>query len=298
MTLPPTKVFVFTFFMISLLSLQGCALQLLNIATPSSGYTRMEDIRYVETTTKTVNPRHTLDIYEPNDSQKSNTNNASAYSKNITLIFFYGGAWDSGKKELYRFVGRAFSLEGYRVVIPDYRLYPEVQFPNFVEDSALAVKKIASLYPDQEFILIGHSAGAHIASLLATDSKYLTAAQVSPSKIKAWIGWSGPYDFLPLTSGRVKRVFSSTNNLSLTQPIHFVTPSTPPALLTHGEEDTRVLIKNSQNMAKKLRSLNVDVIEKYYKEDSHSNTLVSASTLFRDVSSSFNDTIHFLNSLP
>ncbi len=283
--------------------LQGCALTLLNIATPTAGYVRTSDIPYGDKS------RQSLDIYEPSALSSKTSNNSlngipnntpnqpDSYDKNITLVFFYGGAWDSGNKDLYRFVGRAFALEGYRVIIPDYRVYPEVKFPEFVNDSALAIKKISAMYPDQQFVLIGHSAGAHITALLATDPDYLAKVSVPSRKIKAWVGWSGPYDFLPLTSRRIKAIFSGDFNIEKTQPIFYAGPSDPPALLTHGTKDTRVLLRNSKNMAKKLTDSNVNVIEKYYEGKTHSNTLVSASTLFRDVSPSFKDTIEYLSGL-
>ncbi|MGI1679962.1 MAG: alpha/beta hydrolase [Cellvibrionaceae bacterium] len=290
MRIYPCKTYSLVIIIILTVLLQGCALHLLNLATPPTGYSRTSDLSYGDL------PRQNLDIYEPNDDKTDTSFFANTYDKNVTLVFFYGGAWDSGNKDLYRFVGRAFALEGYRVVIPDYRIYPEVQFPLFVQDSALAIKKIITLYPDQKIVLVGHSAGAHIAALLATNPNYLSDVNVPMNKIKAWIGWSGPYNFLPLTNKRVKRIFSNTKDLSITQPINYISQSVPPTLLIHGEKDTRVIIQNSESMANKLRDYNVHVVEKYYKNNTHSNTLISASTLFREISPSFKDTISYLNS--
>ncbi len=56
------------------------------------------------------------------------------------IVFFYGGAWRGGNKELYRYVAKALARRGYVAVIPDYRIYPEVCYPEFIEDGALAVR--------------------------------------------------------------------------------------------------------------------------------------------------------------
>src|SRR5579859_3902132 len=81
-------------------------------------------------------------------------------------VFFYGGSWQSGNKGLYGFVGRSLASRGIIAVIPDYRLYPDVRYPAFLRDSALAVafaKRHASDWggDPHRLFLIGHSAGAY-----------------------------------------------------------------------------------------------------------------------------------------
>jgi acetyl esterase/lipase len=106
------------------LSLQGCSpLHLLNKLTPTSGFTRMQNVEYG------VLQRQKLDIYLP----------AGAAEAAPVVIFFHGGGWKSGNKNLYLYIGEAISALGFVAVLPDYRLYPEVRFPVFVEDSAAAV---------------------------------------------------------------------------------------------------------------------------------------------------------------
>ena len=56
------------------------------------------------------------------------------------VVFFYGGGWNSGSKDGYLFAARPFVEAGYIVAIPDYRVYPEVRFPSFVEDAAAALR--------------------------------------------------------------------------------------------------------------------------------------------------------------
>ena len=78
-----------------------------------------------------ASPRQHLDVNAPVATQNSLL---------PVVVFFYGGAWSSGRREYYAFVGRALAAQGFVVVIPDYRLVPEVRFPTFLEDGAAAVR--------------------------------------------------------------------------------------------------------------------------------------------------------------
>nr|MDQ6917698.1 alpha/beta hydrolase [Pseudomonadota bacterium] len=73
-------------------------------------------------------PRQQLDLYIP----------ANARGPFPVVLFFFGGSWNSGNRADYRFVGEALASRGIMVVIADYRLYPQVRYPEFLDDSALA----------------------------------------------------------------------------------------------------------------------------------------------------------------
>ena len=131
--------------------------------------------------------RHSLDVWDVP---------GGASSKPV-LIFWYGGGWVKGSKEDYGFAARAYAAKGYVVVMPDYRLVPEVRFPAFVQDGAAAVKwveaNIARYGGDPRRIAFaGHSAGAYTAIMLATDPRYLRAAGVDPKVVFGGVGLSGP----------------------------------------------------------------------------------------------------------
>ena len=85
----------------------------LNALTPKSGYTVERDLAYGR------DPRQRLDLYLPDD----------AGADTPLLVFFYGGNWESGSKELYGFVGQAFASRGYVTAIPDYRALPAGPLP-------------------------------------------------------------------------------------------------------------------------------------------------------------------------
>ncbi len=171
-------------------------------------------------------PRNKLDVYVP----------VAAGEAAPVLVFFYGGSWDSGSKDDYAFVGQALAAQGFVTVLPDYRLYPQVRFPDFLHDGAAAIAwvrdHIAAYGGDpRRIVLAGHSAGAYNAVMLGMDPRYLEAAGVDPKSIRAVAGLSGPYDFLPLDTDTTIRVFGQAADLPATQPVNFVGPLSPPAFL-------------------------------------------------------------------
>ncbi|WP_152048026.1 alpha/beta hydrolase [Aureimonas psammosilenae] len=217
----------------------------LNAVTSRSGYELQRDIRYAP------GKRGTLDLYLP----------AEMGPRTPVVVFIYGGAWDSGSKSIYRFVGQSLASAGIAVAVPDYRVYPEVCFPDFVKDAAEAVafvdeaaKKGTQGFPAgrHPLFLMGHSAGGEIAALLALDERYLKAAGMSPKRLSGLIGLAGPYDFLPLKEERYKRIFPPQTRKD-SQPVNFVNGVEPPALLLAGSADRTVDPKNTLSLAKRLR---------------------------------------------
>ncbi|MFT6390322.1 MAG: acetyl esterase/lipase [Cellvibrionaceae bacterium] len=248
----------------SLFSLQGCALQFLDWATPNTGYQVEKNIAYG------THNRQRIDVYKP----------TTPSAQNITILFFYGGSWEEGSKDKYRFVAQALAEKGHQVVVADYRVYPEVLFPGFMSDAAQALAWAAD-HLDQPIVLMGHSAGAHIAAMLALDSLYTSEFNVDAKRVIGLIGLSGPYDFLPLKRERLKTIFNAADDIQNTQPINFVTSSAPPALLVHGLADTAVLPFNTKNLAKKLSDNGVNVTMKLYPDKTHGVTVGALSVPFR-----------------
>ncbi|MGS2717463.1 alpha/beta hydrolase [Eionea flava] len=206
-------------------------------------------------------------------------NFTQTYSE-VPLVFFYGGAWEAGDRGDYRFVAQAFTALGYQVVIPDYRVYPDGLFPEFMSDAAQAVRWVANNTSDN-VVLMGHSAGAHIAALLALDTQHLEQLGVSQKRIAGLVGLSGPYDFLPLNSSRLQAIFSAAEDINSTQPINFVTASAPPALLLHGSDDTTVKPFNSKRLAKELSDVGVSARMISYPNAGHAVTVGALSIPLR-----------------
>lgn len=268
---------------LSLAAVAGCGpITLLNASSPSRHYDRQADIAYG------ANVRQRLDVYKPKKLDVPAP----------MVIFFYGGGWRDGDKAKYEFVASSLTAAGMVTVIPDYRLYPEVEFPVFVEDGARATAwafenaERLGANTDQIFVM-GHSAGAHIASLLAFDQRYLDAEDVTAQALAGFIGLSGPYDFLPIQRGYLENVFPESSR-SESQPIRFVTASAPPSLLIHGTDDRTVLPKNSRNLAAKLGGAHVEVVAKYYEDVGHARVVAALAPPFDFLANTLNDTREFI----
>ena len=221
-------------------------------------------------------PRQRLDVYAPSP--------APAGENLPVVVFFYGGGWESGSRQDYAFVGRALAASGFVTVIPDYRLYPQVRFPAFLEDCAAAVRWVADTIAryggdPRRMVLAGHSAGAYNAAMLALDTRYLRRAGVDIASIRALAGLSGPYDFLPLDDPTSIQVFGPERDLAATQPVTFARPI--PSFLATGDNDTRVRPRNTLSLAARLRAVGGRVEEKVYAGLDHTDTLLALSVLFR-----------------
>ena len=201
-------------------------------------------------------PRHRLDIYHREPSAP----------RGPVILFLYGGGWRSGDRSLYPFVGGALAKRGFTVVIPDYRLYPQVRFPAFIEDAArayaYAVKHLAEDASDDAkrcgIVVMGHSAGAHSAAMLAYDRRYIEAAVPGALPPSALVGLAGPYAFDPTTWDTTQEIFSTAPSADDARPVAHVSPGAPPALLFHGTADDVVKPWNAETLAKALREAGSD----------------------------------------
>ena len=225
-----------------------------------------------------THPRQTLDIHVPAA--------GTVAGPAPVLVFFYGGSWTSGSKADYGFVGSAFAAQGFVTVLPDYRLFPEVGWRDFLDDCARAVRfarDVAGQFggDGRRIVLAGHSAGAYNAAMLAFDERYLARAGVAPRAIKGFAGLSGPYDFLPLDPGTAQAVFGAERDKAATQPVTFARAGSPPAYLATGADDTTVRPKNTVGLAAKLRASGVPVAERIFPGLDHKDTLLALSVPFR-----------------
>lgn len=219
--------------------------------------------------------RHKLDVYRPEKLDGSAP----------VVLFIYGGAWRSGDKGDYEFVGRALAAAGYVAVVPDYRVYPEVKYPDFLDDNAKAIRwvqdNVASYGGDpKRFFLAGHSAGAYNAVMLGLDGSFLKDNGVT-MPVRAIAGISGPYNFYPFEYDEVRQTFGSAPNPEGTQPINLVTPGAPPFFLASGTSDPIVRIENSKALAERLRAEGDWVTEKYYDGFGHLEPAFALGALMR-----------------
>ncbi|MEO7503724.1 MAG: alpha/beta hydrolase [Sphingomicrobium sp.] len=216
------------------------------------------------------------------------------------ILFFYGGGWVSGDRADYGFVGRAFAARGFVTIVADYRLVPQVRFPAFLQDGALAIKwardHVAHYGGDPKRIaLSGHSAGAYEAAMLALDRHYLADVGVDPGIVRAAALLATPADFYPFTEQRGRDALGAWPRPEETQPITFARADAPPMLLMHGTADTVVRPYNSQRLAAKLKALGAPVELKLYPGKSHIDLVKSLSPTFRGSTPALADSVAFLN---
>lgn len=214
--------------------------------------------------------RHELAIHAP----------VSRAAPDHILVFYHGGGWRSGHHKLYGFVGHALSGHGITTVMPTYRLYPEVRFPAFVTDAALALRHVLDSVPgaaQARLTLMGHSAGAHIAALLALDPAHLTAVGVDPARIDALVGISGPYAADLTTNRRVGPIFRTDAPKARTNPLALVpeAPHLPRTLLLHGGKDRVVYPENTTRLATAMDARGARVEQKVYARLRHVDILLT-----------------------
>lgn len=213
-------------------------------------------------------------------------------------VFFYGGGWEDGSRTDYRFAAMALARRGVVTVVPDYRLYPDVRFPDFIHDGAKAVRwarrNATEFGADPGLIfLIGHSAGAYIATMLALDETKLDAQSLAA--LAGVVGISGPYDFLPLQSDVLKRIFAPAGgDLASSQPIAYARGDAAPMLLVSGLADKTVRPENSRRLAARIRALGGEAVTRFYKRVDHTLVLGAFSPVLRPLAPTFADTMAFI----
>ncbi|SDV14603.1 Acetyl esterase/lipase [Pseudomonas vancouverensis] len=263
-------------------------LKMLNALTPGGTFDETEGIAYG------TDPRQKLDLYVPRHPRANNP----------VVVFFYGGSWNSGSRSDYSFVGEALASRGIVAVVADYRLYPQVRYPQFLEDCAKAVgwtrEHIRQYSGDpQQLYLMGHSSGAYNAAMLALDPGLLAAVGMSPHDLRGWIGLAGPYDFLPIENPDVRPVFFWPDSPPRSQPINHVSQGAPPALLMASRDDDLVNpTRNTGGLALKLREAGVPVQDLYFSRTSHATLVASLSRPLRGLAPVLDEVSAFIKTNP
>lgn len=230
-------------------------LRILNSAVAlTSSYNVTKDIAYSDSA------HQTLDIYTPENLSK----------KRPVVVFFYGGGWSWGDKSYFTFIADAFVKMGYVVVIPNYILYPNGKYPDFIDDGAKAVdwvsRHIHDYYGDNtQLNLVGHSAGAYIGAMVSFNDKYLRVLGSNTGIITKFAGVAGPYNFTP-TDKEYIDIFRQENFVEMKVENH-VSGNEPASLLLHSEGDTTVGQFNQEKMKRALTAKKSSVETILYGND-------------------------------
>ena len=259
-------------------------------------------------------PRQKLDIYVPKATQEREALSSaaagdaevaaslpSAASARPVVIFWYGGSWQTGSKSDYRFVGAALADRGYITVLPDYRLYPDVKFPDFLDDAAHAVAWVQQHAQEwggdpRRIVLMGHSAGAHTAAYLALNHEFLAKRGANPDGIVGLVGLSGPYALAPNTR-TLNRIFAAPWGESDWQPLHFVDAHAPPTFLAHGLDDSVVSVAQAEELRDALKANGVRVETELYPNTGHAATIAGFSKAARGSAPTLDQAVAFLGTL-
>lgn len=246
--------------------IQACSpLALINATVPSRTHELIPDQEYGP------DLRHRLDVYMP----KAPVTSAPM------VLFFYGGTWSEGRREDYRFVGEALASRGIVALVADYRLSPQARYPAFVVDGARALRWAwdrldrLGVTPNGVFVM-GHSAGAYNAAMLALDPRWLGMVGLAPEILAGWIGLAGPYDFLPIGVAQAQVAFDWPKTPPDSQPLFHASKvqrgHAPPALLLAARNDTLVdPVRNSLGLARALVRQDVRVELELLERVSHTS---------------------------
>lgn len=268
------------------LMLGGCSVMgALAAATPAHGARIVQAIPYGE------GPRRRLDVYAPPHGAEPLP----------VVVFFYGGTWQMGERKAYAFVGRALASKGFVAVVPDYRVYPDVNYPEFLRDGAQAVRWTrdhAAEYggdPGRIF-LMGHSAGAYNAVMLAVDRRWLGEVGMEPqTDIRGALGLAGPYDFLPITDRKLKVIFGPPAAWPSTQPMAHADAKDPPLWLAAGSTDEVVDPGNSTRLAARVREVGGRAEARIYPSMTHRLLLGVFAGPFRFMAPVLKDAVAFMH---
>jgi acetyl esterase/lipase len=253
-----------------LTALAGCAgPQFINAFTPDEGYALTKDLVYDPATGEK------LDVYSPPNARAA-----------PVVVFFFGGRWEQGDKQEYKFVGQALAARGFVAVIPNYRLYPQVRYPAFLQDCARAVvwvhANIARFGGDPgKLVLMGHSTGAYNAAMLTLDPEFLQQAGGARDWIRGMIGLAGPYDFLPITDPDLRDLFGPPENFPKTQPVLYVDGRNPPVLLMHGEQDQTVPVRNTDELYARIQRAGGPAEKVLYPKLDHKWLIADVATRYQ-----------------
>lgn len=225
----------------------GCSpLDLANGLTPSGGVSRQAGIAYGP------GERGRYDLYTPDGAGEGAP----------LIVFFYGGGWRSGSRGDYGFAARALASTGALVAVPDYRLFPEVRWPAFLEDSTAAVRAIgAGPGLNRPVILAGHSAGAFNAMALAADPRWLGPQR---DTLAGGIALACPFDFGPADDP--SGIFAAAPDArARVAPLEEAAlRGTPPLLLLHGLADTTVRPEQTTRFTALARAHGIAVESRLY----------------------------------
>ncbi|GGK18338.1 lipase [Yeosuana aromativorans] len=206
----------------------------------NSSYITKNDIHYysesINNSDSYINERCVLDIYYPKNSEGF-----------ATLVWFHGGGLTGGNKE----IPSALKEKGIAVVAVNYRLYPKVKAPKYIEDAAAAVswvfKNIEHYGGNDSLIFVsGHSAGGYLTSMIGLDTSWLGKYDIDANKIAGLIPLSG-HTITHFTVREERGIPGTQPVVDSLAPLFHVRADAPPLLLITGDREMEMLGRYEEN---------------------------------------------------
>ncbi|WP_200979112.1 alpha/beta hydrolase [Echinicola sp. 20G] len=183
-----------------------------------------------------INERCVLDIYYPKDKKGF-----------ATIVWFHGGGLTGGEKE----IPEALKEKGLAIIGVNYRLYPKVKAPSYIEDAAAAVawafNHIDEYGGDPSLIFVsGHSAGGYLASMVGLDKSWLAEHQIDANLIAGLIPFSG-HTITHFTVREERGIPGTQPVVDELAPLYHVRADAPPLLLITGDREMEMLGRYEEN---------------------------------------------------
>lgn len=176
------------------------------------------------------------------------------------LFFIHGGSWAKGCKEDWRAIGQFFANSGFTTIIPDYRKFPEVYFPEHLNDLLIAYKWARTHLEYKKAVLVGYSAGAHLGALMAFREEFAKVALISGIYLRNWL------EVLDLD------IIFKNCSIEESSPIHQIKETPAEFMIYYGEYDLPSLDIQAENFYSRLIEKNRASLNKV-SEACHHETL-------------------------
>lgn len=176
-------------------------------------------------------PRQTLDLFRTLRKRKA------------AVAYFHAGYWQSRDKSGFRFLAPSFAADGFDTALINYPLSPQMSVSDIVAAASASLTTLAALTDNAPQLLVGHSAGAHIAVELGMQAR-------GTCTVAGIMSISGVFDLAPLIHTSVnERLALDAATARAASPLHRVVSGAPPTLFAVGALETKAFRNQTAEMS-------------------------------------------------
>ena len=211
-----------------------------SLLAQDSGYTTIENISYypveIENSDPYIKERCKLDLYYPTIKEGFST-----------IVWFHGGGLTGGNK----YIPKELCNKDVAVIAVNYRLYPKIKAPVYIEDAAAAVAWVFNnidVYggDTSKIFISGHSAGGYLASMVGLDKRWLATHNIDANRIAGLIPFSG-HTITHFTVREERGIEGTRPIIDDLAPLYHVRKDAPPLLLITGDRELELLGRYEEN---------------------------------------------------